>query len=322
MSAAGHTSDAHKVDVVRRVIVGATESGAQRIVLADDPQGIARRAASRIDAPLEFLSEARTGTRMDSIRAASSMRDKDVGVVVAIGGDGTCRDVAAGWSEAPLIALSTGTNNVFPVDVDATAAGTVAAMIAGGRLDLMDLSRPAKRLALTVEDPLSDGGPADDLALVEVALIDGDFVGARAVHDPSSIRVVVAAIAQPESTGLSSIAGRLRPLSREEPGAVVVRLGGNSGYVRVSLTPGASSLLPVQNVSDLASNETVVFNGPGVVACDGERYRTLSNKGRLHVTVHSDGPRVIDVTAAMKVAFDRGEFFSTTKCTTNKSKVS
>jgi hypothetical protein len=320
VSAAGHTSDAHKVDVVKRVVIGATEAGTRQIVLVDDPQSIARRATQNVDCPVELIEMTPTGTRNDTIRATEVLRDRGADVVVALGGDGTCRDVAVGWPDIPLIALSTGTNNVFPVDVDATAAGTVAGLIAEGRLELHPLSRRAKRLALRFDDPRGDGGPDDDLALVEVSLIDADFLGARAVHDPASIRAIVATFAQPASTGLSSIAGRLRPIHRDEPGAVVVRLGGEQEFVRASLTPGSSCLLPIEEVASLSPNETIVFEGPGVVACDGERYRTLSSVGKLHVTACADGPIVIDVVRAMLAAFRSGEFHSTVPPGPSKSK--
>ena len=59
----------------------------------------------------------------------------ETGAVVALGGDGTCRDVATGWPEAPLIAISTGTNNVFPTAVDGTTAGVAASLRQAGSRD-------------------------------------------------------------------------------------------------------------------------------------------------------------------------------------------
>ena len=49
---------------------------------------------------------------------------------MSLGGDGTNRIIARTWPDVPLLPLSTGTNNVFPVTVDATAP--VAPSIVGG----------------------------------------------------------------------------------------------------------------------------------------------------------------------------------------------
>ena len=54
------------------------------------------------------------------------MREAGCGALVVLGGDGTQRAVAKAWRDAPLVPLSTGTNNVFPLHVEATAAGLAA----------------------------------------------------------------------------------------------------------------------------------------------------------------------------------------------------
>ena len=66
---------------------------------------------------------------LDTISAARALRDKGCDVVITLGGDGTNRAFALGWRDAPLIPISTGTNNVFPVLCEATVAGAAA----GGR---------------------------------------------------------------------------------------------------------------------------------------------------------------------------------------------
>ena len=56
-------------------------------------------------------------------------------------------------TDAPLIAISTGTNNVFPTALDGTTAGVAAALVATGSLDITAVSHQAKRVALRVDDP-------------------------------------------------------------------------------------------------------------------------------------------------------------------------
>ncbi len=140
VSAAGQTSDAVKIGIVRRVVIGALEQGAERVLLSSDTHQLAERAVEGLDGPIEFVESPLTGSHLDTIAAARSMWKEQAGAIVALGGDGTCRDVATGWPDAPLIAISTGTNNVFPTAVDGTTAGVAAAFVAGGAIDIAAVS--------------------------------------------------------------------------------------------------------------------------------------------------------------------------------------
>jgi hypothetical protein len=288
---AGHTSDSAKVGIVRRIAVAALDSGAGTVLVARDTGRIGERAVAGV-AAAELVDGPCTGSALDTRRAAAGFADLDCDVLVVLGGDGTCRDVAIGWAGAPMIAVSTGTNNVFPAMLDATSAGAAAGVIASGAVCAAATGRQAKLLHVTV----SGDDPADsEVALVDVALIESADTGARAVLRAGSIRVVVAAIASPASTGLSSIAGRLRPLHRHEPGAVGVRLGGGGRRLRVPIVPGTFDDVGVDGVEYVAEGGAVQLDGPGMLAFDGERERLLREGARATVTVRRDGPLVIDV---------------------------
>ncbi len=148
----GHTPDTAKVGIVRRVASAALESGADRVVVARDTGRIGERAVGDL-AGADVLDGPGTGSALDTRRAASQFAALGCSVVVALGGDGTCRDVALGWRQAPLIAVSTGTNNVFPVMIDATSAGTAAGLVASGAIALHAASRPSKVLFPAQWDP-------------------------------------------------------------------------------------------------------------------------------------------------------------------------
>ena len=64
--------------------------------------------------------------------------------MLTLGGDGTNRAFALGWRDAPLLPISTGTNNVFPRFVEATVAGAAAGLVASGAVALRDVARQAK----------------------------------------------------------------------------------------------------------------------------------------------------------------------------------
>lgn len=301
VSAATHTSDGAKIGIVRRAVAAAAETGASEILLARDRHRLAERAVEGLDAPVRLLDEELTDTRADTVAAATRFWKEGVGAVIALGGDGTCRDVAIGWPDAPLIAISTGTNNVYPTSVDGTSAGTAAALIALDVVPLSDVSIRTKRVVVHCDD---DGFARafDDVALVEAALIDTTFVGARAVHDPTTIRAVVAAIAHPASTGLSSIAGRLAPCSTSDDHGVFVRIGAGERALRVPLAPGSFATLEIGETRSLPLRESVCLSGPGVLAFDGERDRRIGPGATVHVHIDRNGPQLIDVAATLTIA--------------------
>ena len=307
VSAAGQTSDAVKIGIVRRAVVGALEQGAERVLLSTDTHQLAERAVEGIDGPIEFVESPLTGSHLDTVAAARSMWKEQAGAVIALGGDGTCRDVAIGWPDAPLIALSTGTNNVFPTALDGTTAGVAAALVATGAIDTADTGHQAKRVALQVDGP-GRATVHHDTALVEAALIDTAFVGARAVNDPSTIRWVVAAIAEPASTGVASIAGRVHPIDRRAAGGVLIRLGPGGRRVRVPLAPGTFATVEVESVEPLAFSQPVEVPGGGVLAYDGERTMPISADATITVSIEASGPRIIDV-EAVHVAAARSQLF-------------
>ena len=305
VTSASHTSDGTKIGIVRRAVVAAVESGASRVVVAQDPHQLARRAVDGLDLPVVFLDEPVEGTRRDTIAAATRMWKENVGALVVLGGDGTCRDVASGWPDAPLIPLSTGTNNIYPSTIDATSAGCAAGFVASGAISFEAVARRSKRVAVHVE---FESGSIDDLALVDLAMINTAFVGSRAVLDPCTVTAVVASIASPSGTGLSSIAGRLHPVDRWAPGGVVVRLGPGGRRLRVPLAPGTFTTVEVTEVTPLADGERVVLAGPGVLAFDGERDLRIGGECEVSVAVEQRGPFVIDVDAALLAASRRGLF--------------
>jgi len=300
---AGHTSHAAKVGIVQKIAMAAIEAGADRVLLGDDGAGLARRAAQLIGGAAEVVSDVVADAQSRSIVAAQQMWKRGCGVVVAIGGDGTCRDVAIGWPSVPLIAVSTGTNNVYPQSIDPIAAGSAAGLIAAGQVPLDAVSRPGKRLSVLVDDQ-------EYIALVDVAVLDGTVVGSRAVLDIGTVRSVVAAISSPLASGLSSIAGRVMPIDSDDPDAVVVELsGGTAGRrTRVPLVPGRFATVEVAATRRLRRGAVERFVGPAVLAFDGERDVVMHREETAFVTVDDGGPTRIDVERALGLAVHRRLF--------------
>lgn len=295
----GHTPDTAKIGTLRRIAIASLQAGADTVCIGRDVSRIAERAAHGIEGAV-LVDGPGTGSPLDTRRAAAQFAERGCSPVVVLGGDGTCRDVAMGWPEVTMIPISTGTNNVFPRFIDGSSAGTAAGLVACGAVDSGAVSSRAKRLVIDIV--FEDGVTVQDIALVDAALIDDVGIGARAVVRPSSVRCVVAVIAEPASTGLSSIAGRTHPLGRNEEGAVVVRLGGDRRRVQVPIVPGSFDVLGIDRIDLLPTGGSVELRGPGVLAYDGERDRVLPAGTWVTVTVEHTGPVIIDVDRALRHA--------------------
>jgi predicted polyphosphate/ATP-dependent NAD kinase len=298
-----------KINIVRRVLAGLQAAGVSRVVHMPDHFGIVRRAASATKGSLTVhaLEMAMYGTAVDSRRAAAAMTESGVACIVTLGGDGTNRAVAGGSGNTPLVAISTGTNNVFPAQVEGTLAGLAAGLLATGRVTGGAGVSRAKRLIVSV-----DGGPPD-YALVDVALVRDAFVGARAVWRPDLVRDLFLAIAEPGSVGLSSIGAHLHPISRTSPDAlhlVLAQPGADDSSLRHVLAPIAPGLVVSAAVasSEIMRPDEPVLAQPidGVLALDGEREFTVRQGQQVQVTLRLDGPMVVDVLAVLRQAAASG----------------
>ena len=91
----------------------------------------------------------------DTVRAAAAMAAEGVNCVITLGGDGTNRAVAKGSRDMAMVAISTGTNNVFPVMVEGTTAGMAAGLVASGTVPMEDATVRSKTLAVIVDGEMT-----------------------------------------------------------------------------------------------------------------------------------------------------------------------
>ncbi len=296
VSAASPTSDMAKIGIVRRALVGAIEGGADRVLIADDHKSLGRHAMQGLDqvgdTEIEIVGDEVLPTSFHSRRMAEQLRELGVGALVSLGGDGTHRDIAKGWRDVPMVPVSTGTNNVYPQMIEATVAGHAAAVAASGATPVSLIAHRAKVL-----DGTGDGIP-DDLALIDIALIEGAFTASRAVWDVDALRELIVTTAEPATIGLSSIAARVAPVGRREFGGVHVRFGPGQ-TVRAPIAPGLYRDVNIAEFHRLTLGQPVVVTGPGVLAFDGERDLVLAPGQEVTITLAANGPWVIDPTAAL-----------------------
>ncbi|HZA23919.1 MAG TPA: NAD(+)/NADH kinase, partial [Dehalococcoidia bacterium] len=310
--------DGEKVNTIRRVMLGLQSVGVPRVVAMPDSSNLCQRAREESQLSLEFnlLDMPAYYAESDTVLAASLMEKSGVDCLVILGGDGTNRAVARGSSSMPLVAISTGTNNVFPAMTEGTLAGMAAGLVAQAELDLEKVSTVSKVLEVYVD------GEYQDLALVDVALSRERFVATRAIWDLSTLYEVFLTRAEPSSIGLSSVGARLQPVSLEDEGGLHYVLGnaevnqrkprgGKSSTVTVMapIAPGVVARVPIAHWQTLNADERVpVKRRHCTVALDGERAFTVNSQQQLEVALRRNGPRVVDIDLVLKMAAQQGLF--------------
>jgi len=292
-----------KQAIVERALIGAEAAGATAFAYLDDPNGIvasALRENGRLRAtPLDAT---RTRTAPDTLTAARALKDLDCAAVLTLGGDGTNRAFALGWPDAPLIPLSTGTNNVFPRLAEATLAGAAAGLIACGKLRLSEVATQQKAIRVRVN------GERSDLALIDAALSRERFVGARALLQPELLDTALLARAEPAAVGITAIGGLLHPVSREADTGLLLRFGPGGERVRAPIAPGLYRTVEVAERRTVHPGEAIKAQGPGVLAFDGERDRALKPGQPIELWMERTGPWVVDIRKTLELAARRGLF--------------
>ena len=299
-----------KTNLVRRIILGIDSTGVDEILIMPDYYGLGSRALSglggeNINARVSILDMAVTGTQEDSTTAIRLMRELGVGCAVTVGGDGTNRAVAKGDRSIPLVAVSTGTNNVFPVMVEATTAGIAAGIVARGVIGLEDVVTTHKRLVVI------KNGSESDMALIDVLVLDQPFIGARAVWKLSEVKQIICTRAEPDSMGLSSIGGSVCPVGPEDDHGLHLRLGEGNLRARAAVLPGVIQEVGIQEFRLIELGEEVELSlKPCLIALDGERELRVGARDEVKVRLERDGPRVIDINKAIREAAREGFFTS------------
>lgn len=296
-------SNQEKSNILRRVFAGLQSHGVDKVVVMPDMAGLARSAMNdtRDELCSAFLDQTPTGSQHDSTIAARMMRDAGTDCIVTLGGDGTNRLVAKGCGDVPLAPISTGTNNVFPKEIEGTLAGIAAAMVATHPQHRADICRRSKKIEIMVD------GAIRDIALVDAAVSHQTMIGARALWDVSTLHSVFLSRAEASSIGIASIGARLALIEIDDPRGLCIRFPDPKQYARHSLVapiaPGMVKEVAIADWRTIEPGELVAIEAiRGTIALDGEREIELLEGMQAAVRIKSDGPWVVDFDRALQSA--------------------
>jgi predicted polyphosphate/ATP-dependent NAD kinase len=301
---------ADRANIVLRALAGLAACGVNDVVMMPERGGVAghvlrqlAQSATRGERRfprLSLLEMPVTSTAEDSRRAVRIMSSHGVAAIIVLGGDGTHRIVAAECGDTPIAGISTGTNNAFPEMREPTVTGFATGLIASGAVPMEIGLKANKWLEVRI-----DGG-APEIALVDVAIVAQQNLGARALWRAETFRELYVAFADPQLIGMSAIAGLVDPVGRDEPGGLMLRLapaGAARIVVRASIAPGLVEPVGVEEWRRLEAGRKVLTDlTAGTIALDGERERLFDQKHKVSIELVERAFHTIDVAAAMRFA--------------------
>lgn len=316
ISAASGFSIAEKTNIVRRLCLGLSILGINKVYMIPDQSGIAGSLLRNRDQgatalgerwpEIELLDMPVKEKAVDTSRAVELMVQSGVRLIIVLGGDGTHRLVAKTCGNLPMVALSTGTNNTFPHFREATIAGMAAGLVAREAVSLSEATRRNRVLRVEIN------GLHTDIALVDLCLIDELWIGSRAVWKPEKVKEIFVTFAESDAIGWSSVAGLINPVSRESRQGLHLTLcppGKGQLTIYAPIAPGLILPVGVENIQILKPQEPLSIEiQKGVIALDGEREFAFSPTDKIKIWLDLNGPLTVDVPKVLQIAAERGIF--------------
>ncbi|WP_027721779.1 NAD(+)/NADH kinase [Maridesulfovibrio zosterae] len=295
-----------KVRMVRRLILGLERAGVKKVLYMPDSYAIIPRALNSISPSIqvEAIEMPIRNNQTDTTIAAGIMETLGAKSLIVLGGDGTSRVTCKGTLSVPILPLSTGTNNVFPIMCEATIAGLAAGLVACGSLPKEECCYKSCMFDILQDDRLVD------IALVDVAVYDDVFLASKAVWHMEKVPQLFLTRCSASSIGLSAIGGQFREILPEEPCGMSLKLGKSASIkVTAPIAPGMFADVPVIDMTEMAPGEIFpITSTSGLIAVDGEREIEIKDNKCAGIRLNTDGPMVIDVQKTMSLAGKKGLF--------------
>ncbi len=300
-----------KINIVERIILGAQALGVEKVYIMPDSYNMGYRVEDKLNSCSELKCEINVINMMrfdgmeDTVKAADYMeKNEEIKCIVTLGGDGTNRAVAKTLKNTPIITISTGTNNVYPIMLEGTIAGMAAAAVASGRFDKNKFITKDKRIEIYKDDKLLD------IALIDAVISKDVFIGSKAIWDMNSIEKIFVTRGHPASIGFSSLVGCKKIIYPEDNFGACVDIHLNDEIIMAPIAAGVVEEISVGALKILALDEEYEFTADnrGTIALDGEREVEFSKGQQFVFKIRRTGPYHVDVIKALEIAQLNGFF--------------
>ncbi len=301
-----------KVNIVKRIVLAAQTMGIDEILFMPDTFNIGYSAIEGLKDMLtikcRILDIPIKASMEDTKDAAICMEKLGVGCIVVLGGDGTSRAVAKGVCSVPIIPVSTGTNNVYPIMVEGTVVGMAAAVIATIS-DFKTCCIQDKRIEVFKNDTFAD------IALIDAVVTEDLYPGTKAIWDISRIKHIVVSRCHPATIGFSAIAGCIQIIKATCDKGLALSLfkkEQKSGH-RTIIAPIAAGVISTVNISNveeipLDTKYSIIADENCMLALDGEREVKVRKNDRLDFIIKRNGPWRVNIKACLEKACSLGIF--------------
>ncbi|MGD8444968.1 MAG: NAD(+)/NADH kinase [Desulfobacterales bacterium] len=289
-----------KNNIVKRILKALDALRVRDVYIMPDAYGIGLRALEDIDVNVEanLLEMEYKGTADDSQRAAEIMAGLDVACIITLGSDGTNRLVAKACGDTPLLPISTGTNNVFPFMIEGALAGMAAGILATSAYPRCQTLRQMPGLEIYRDDTLLD------IALIDIAVTDDSYVGAKAVWEVDSLKEIFLSRSSSSNIGLSSMGGLLGMIPDGESKGTYMRVGPGKFDVLAPIAPGVIERIPIASYRQFNSHNAITIDNDSgsMIALDGEREITVFEGEQLTVRLNPAGPWIVDIDSVLSIS--------------------
>lgn len=306
-----------KVNIVKRLVLAAQSLGVDEVLFMPDSYHFGEVAMGELTADrtlrasYEVMDLPIFATQEDTIRAAAEMERRHVGCIVVLGGDGTSRAVAKSVRDTPILPLSTGTNNTYQEMIEGTVAGMAAGIIAG-------MEDPSPHCIRDKRIEVRINGRFRDIALIDAAISDDLWVGARAIWNADDIGTVIVTRCSPASIGFSAAAGCHCVILPTDDQGLALELAGGSHAARrgdgrryrAPIAAGVLNEIEVLDSRELELDEPyrIEAESDGMLAVDGEREVRIAKGDVLDFSITRNGPLRVLVRETLDQAVDDNLF--------------
>jgi len=299
-----------KINIVERIVLGAQALGVERVFMMPDSYNMGYRVEDKLNSCDELKCEINVINMYkfdgieDTIKAAEYMEKVNVGCIVVLGGDGTNRAVAKAVKETPLISISTGTNNAYPVMMEGTIAGMAAAAVASRRFNNSLFTERDKRIEIYKDNMLVD------IALIDAVISKEVFVGSKAIWDMDKIEKIFVSRSHPASIGFSAIVGCKKIISTKEDYGAYVDINNKNNKILAAVAAGVVTQVSVSEpvILNLDEEYSYISSSRGTIALDGEREIQFSENQEFVFKITRNGPNRIKVKNVLETAQVNGFF--------------